>query len=81
MTYNAAFENEFGFLIERKQSSIENAGQGVFVTSGCIPEHHIAAMYPGIYLIKINLSAREHLRFKDISIGRVPFSIHIFIVE
>lgn len=47
VTYNAAFENEFGFLIERKQSSIENAGHGVFVTSGCIPEHHIAAMYPG----------------------------------
>eukprot|EP00794_Sanderia_malayensis_P008146 gene8146-9017_t len=42
-----AIKDVFGFEIERKESNIKNAGYGVFVTSGCIPANHIAALYPG----------------------------------
>ncbi len=41
-------KEKFGFSIERKQSKIKNAGHGVFVSDGYIPENNIAAMYPGI---------------------------------
>lgn len=37
-----------GFTVERKPSTIEGAGMGVFVTSGFIPSDTIAALYPGI---------------------------------
>lgn len=37
-----------GFTVERKPSTIEGAGMGVFVTSGSIPSNTIAALYPGI---------------------------------
>ena len=37
----------FGFNLEKRESSIEGAGDGIFVSKGSIPENSIAAMYPG----------------------------------
>lgn len=37
----------FGFCIERRPSSLQAAGTGVFVTSGTVPKGATVAMYPG----------------------------------
>lgn len=39
--------NALGFVIERKRSSLQLAGTGVFVTRGHAPKGSIVAMYPG----------------------------------
>ncbi|XP_048037214.1 LOW QUALITY PROTEIN: SET domain-containing protein 9 [Megalobrama amblycephala] len=39
--------NNLGFVIERKRSSLQLAGTGVFVTRGRAPKGSIVAMYPG----------------------------------
>ncbi|XP_016085386.1 SET domain-containing protein 9 isoform X2 [Sinocyclocheilus grahami] len=39
--------NALGFRLERKRSSLQLAGSGVFVTQGHVPEGSIVAMYPG----------------------------------
>ncbi|XP_051763877.1 SET domain-containing protein 9 isoform X2 [Ctenopharyngodon idella] len=39
--------NTLGFVIERKRSSLQLAGTGVFVTRGRAPKGSIVAMYPG----------------------------------
>ncbi|XP_016400349.1 SET domain-containing protein 9 isoform X2 [Sinocyclocheilus rhinocerous] len=39
--------NALGFRIERKRSSLQLAGTGVFVTQGRVPEGSTVAMYPG----------------------------------
>lgn len=36
-----------GFSVERKRSSLQGAGTGVFVTGGHVRKGNIVAMYPG----------------------------------
>ncbi|ROL55004.1 SET domain-containing protein 9 [Anabarilius grahami] len=43
----AVMLNIFGSVIERKRSSLQLAGTGVFVTRGRAPKGSIVAMYPG----------------------------------
>ncbi|KAL1267119.1 hypothetical protein QQF64_002794 [Cirrhinus molitorella] len=43
----AVMMNTLGFGIERKRSSLQLAGTGVFVTRGRAPKGSIVAMYPG----------------------------------
>lgn len=44
----AVMFNTLGFSIERRRSSLQFAGTGVFVTRGSAPKGTIVAMYPGI---------------------------------
>lgn len=46
-TPSAVMLNALGFRIERKRSSLQLAGTGVFVTRGRAPKGSIVAMYPG----------------------------------
>ncbi|KAJ8395608.1 hypothetical protein AAFF_G00030890 [Aldrovandia affinis] len=39
--------DSFGFCIERKSSSLQSAGTGVFVAMGMVPKGTTVAMYPG----------------------------------
>ncbi|XP_067288889.1 SET domain-containing protein 9 isoform X2 [Pseudorasbora parva] len=39
--------NTLGFVVERKRSSLEFAGTGVFITRGHAPRGSVVAMYPG----------------------------------
>ncbi|KAG9338285.1 hypothetical protein JZ751_025956 [Albula glossodonta] len=39
--------DSLGFCIERRPSSLKNAGTGVFVTMGMVPKGAMVAMYPG----------------------------------
>ncbi len=45
---SAVMLNTLGFSVERKRSSLQFAGNGVFVTQGRAPKGTIVAMYPGI---------------------------------
>ena len=42
-------KQHFGFNIEVKTSSIQDAGRGVFVKDGIVPKFSITSMYPGQY--------------------------------
>ncbi|KAM9329148.1 SET domain-containing protein 9 [Gastrophryne carolinensis] len=41
-------QRSLGFSIERRQSSLESAGVGVFVSRGTVPKGAIVGMYPGV---------------------------------
>ena len=46
-----AMKNCFGFVCERRESSVDKRGTGVFVTEGRVPEGTLVAIYPGtLYL-------------------------------
>lgn len=51
-------ENILGYSIERRRSSIPNAGVGVFVSNGKVKKGSIVALYPGcicfVYIFPIS---------------------------
>ena len=51
----------FGFTINRTRSKIKDAGNGVTVTSGVIPENHLVALYPGKMSSSIYSCSAVHL--------------------
>ena len=42
-------KEELGFVIKKRTSVIEGAGDGVVVTEGCIKKNHLVALYPGFF--------------------------------
>lgn len=42
-------KEELGFVIKKRKSVIEGAGDGVVVTEGCIKKSHLVALYPGLF--------------------------------
>ena len=58
-------KEHFGFNIEVKDSSIKDAGRGVFVKDGVVPKFSITSLYPGwdyycsyFCLIDVNIIGR-----------------------
>ncbi|XP_066912434.1 SET domain-containing protein 9-like [Clytia hemisphaerica] len=47
LTPSQVMEQSYGFSIEIHQSTLPNAGLGVYVKSGTVPKYGIASMYPG----------------------------------
>ena len=46
-TSDEIMKEHFGFNIEVKDSSIKDAGRGVFVKDGMVPKFSITSLYPG----------------------------------
>ena len=42
-------KEELGFVIKKRKSVIEGAGDGVVVTEGCIKKSCLVALYPGLF--------------------------------
>ena len=47
-------KEELGFVIKKRASVIEGAGDGVVVTEGCIKKSHLVALYPGLFVNKFS---------------------------
>ncbi len=61
---SAVMLNTLGFSVERKRSSLQFAGNGVFVTQGRAPKGTIVAMYPGIlYNVTCHCNNSVHLEY------------------
>jgi len=61
----------YGFVVERRRSTLSDGGTGVFVASGAVPAGAVTSLYPGMTYVNVTYCC-VHITFNQIWGGAQP---------